>query len=99
MFNVARPSQRYESYNGLNTSYVADPLASSAYEDPVDPWSGTGTPAIQAEPSSEFSNILGVYITVTTAKQCCAQLVVILTNVPYQEMLRYLLSTLRLSTQ
>lgn len=61
MFNVARPSQRYDSYNGLTASFVADPLVSSVYEDAADPWSGTGTPAIQAEPSSEFSNVLGVY--------------------------------------
>ncbi|KIM25405.1 hypothetical protein M408DRAFT_210488 [Serendipita vermifera MAFF 305830] len=60
MFNVARsPSQRYESFGGLNTSFVADPLASSAYDDTLDPWSGTGTPAVQAEPASDFSNILG----------------------------------------
>ena len=59
MFNVARPSQRYDSFNGLTTSFVADPLASSAYDDPADPWSGTGTPAPQPEPPSDFSNILG----------------------------------------
>jgi hypothetical protein len=60
MFNVARsPPSRYDGLNGLNSSFVADPLASSVYEDPVDPW-GAGTPAIN-EPASEFSGILGTF--------------------------------------
>lgn len=62
MFNVSRsPPTRYDGLNGLNTSFVADPLASSVYEDPVDPWSA-GTPAIAEPVSSEVSGILGAYI-------------------------------------
>lgn len=60
MFNVARsPPSRYDALNGLNASFVSDPLVSSMYDDPIDPWS-MGTPAI-AEPTSEVSSILGMH--------------------------------------
>ncbi|PVF93930.1 hypothetical protein CPB86DRAFT_789597 [Serendipita vermifera] len=59
MFNVARsPQTRYDSLNGLNSSFVADPLASSVYDDTVDPWSAAATPPI-AEAPSEMPGVLG----------------------------------------
>jgi hypothetical protein len=60
MFNVARsPPSRYEALNGLNASFVTDPLASSVYEDAVDPWSA-GTPALSGPASPELSGVLGM---------------------------------------
>ncbi|KAG8822978.1 Sorting nexin mvp1 [Serendipita sp. 400] len=59
MFNVARsPQTRYDSLNGFQASFVADPLAASVYDNDVDPWSGVATPT-HPEPTSEFSSILG----------------------------------------
>lgn len=60
MFNVARPAQpRYDALNGLNSSFVSDPLVASAYDDP---WSTAGTPAIVEPTSNEFSSVIGMYI-------------------------------------
>lgn len=67
MFNAPRPAQRYvaPTSNGFASSYVDDnPLASSVYDDGLDPWSAnpspTPTPIPQA-PASVFSAVIGKY--------------------------------------
>ncbi|PPQ64781.1 hypothetical protein CVT24_007867 [Panaeolus cyanescens] len=64
MFNAPRPAQRYvaPTSNGFASSYVDDnPLASSVYDDGLDPWSAnpspTPTPIPQA-PASVFSAVI-----------------------------------------
>ncbi|KAF9006173.1 hypothetical protein BDQ17DRAFT_1540764 [Cyathus striatus] len=64
MFNAPRPTQRNvgSSNTGFGGSFVNDnPLATSVYDDGLDPWSSTPSPAptpIPHAPSSVFSNVI-----------------------------------------
>ncbi|KZT09942.1 uncharacterized protein LAESUDRAFT_722098 [Laetiporus sulphureus 93-53] len=67
MFNAPRPSQPYAapSSNGFGASFVNEnPLANSMYDDGLDPWSSTPSPAPPAfpkfpSPSTGFSSVIG----------------------------------------
>ncbi|PCH44336.1 hypothetical protein WOLCODRAFT_138943 [Wolfiporia cocos MD-104 SS10] len=67
MFNAPRPSQPYStsSTNGFGASFVNEnPLASSMYDDGLDPWSSAPSPAPPPLPaftsnSSGFSSVIG----------------------------------------
>lgn len=67
MFNAPRPAQRYvaTTNNGLGGSFVDEnPLASSVYDDGLDPWSAapspTPTPAPR-DPGSVFNSVIGSF--------------------------------------
>jgi hypothetical protein len=95
MFNIARPSQsRYDALNGLNSSFVSDPLVASVYDE--DPWSSAGTPAIVEPVSNEFSGVIGMYnyeLANNDSLKAGSDDVP-----PFKEMHRYHQFTLRLST-
>ena len=67
MFNAPRPAQRYAGTSttpGFGGSFVDEnPLASSVYDDGLDPWSAapspTPTPMPQGTPSV-FSSVIGI---------------------------------------
>ncbi|TFK39780.1 hypothetical protein BDQ12DRAFT_711883 [Crucibulum laeve] len=64
MFNAPRPAQRYagSSTTGFGGSFVDEnPLANSVYDDGLDPWSSTPSPAptpVPHAPASVFSNVI-----------------------------------------
>ncbi|KAF9466069.1 hypothetical protein BDZ94DRAFT_1188039 [Collybia nuda] len=65
MFNAPRPAQRYagtSSTVGLGGSFVDEnPLASSVYDDGLDPWSAAPSPSVTPMPhgsSSVFSSVI-----------------------------------------
>lgn len=66
MFNSPRPSQRYTgttSNGGFGGSFVdTNPLSNSVYDEGLDPWSSTPSPAptpIPQAPASVFSAVIG----------------------------------------
>ncbi|KAF8723379.1 hypothetical protein AX14_009360 [Amanita brunnescens Koide BX004] len=65
MFNAPRLGQRYTTNytNGLGGSFVDEnPLASSVYDDGLDPWSAQPSPAatpVPRAPMSAFSSVIG----------------------------------------
>jgi sorting nexin-8 len=66
MFNSPRPSQRYVGTNsngGFGGSFVdTNPLSNSVYDEGLDPWSSTPSPAptpIPQAPASVFSAVIG----------------------------------------
>lgn len=94
MFNVARPSlPRYDAPNGLNASFVSDPLVSSVYDDNLDPWSSTA-PTFPEPASNEFSGIIGMFYHEMAEKD---KLMAGSDSPPLKEMHRYRRSTLKLS--
>ena len=62
MFNAPRPT--HANYSGFGGSFVdesANPLAASAYDDGLDPWSGNPSPA-PPPVGPAFSNTIGAYL-------------------------------------
>lgn len=66
MFNSPRPSQRYAgstSNGGFGGSFVdTNPLSNSVYDEGLDPWSSTPSPAptpIPQASASVFSAVIG----------------------------------------
>ena len=64
MFNAPRPVQAYGSSSQFGASFVTENPLSSVYDDGLDPWSTTPSPAPPALPSfptssSGFSSVIG----------------------------------------
>ena len=68
MFNAPRPVQAYGSSSQFGASFVTEnPLISSVYDDGLDPWSASPSPApalpaFPTTPSSGLSSVIGVLL-------------------------------------
>lgn len=78
MFNAPRPAQRYagtSSTVGLGGSFVDEnPLASSVYDDGLDPWSAAPSPSATPIPhgsSSVFSSVIGTFNGMNSIYRSC----------------------------